>query len=332
MAAKNDKNKGASAAKALQQKNARRRRWLTFMRMMRYGVNNITRNAWLTIAATAVMTITLLVIFSAVAARTVLVDTANGIKDKVDMSIYLEKDTTDEQASEIQEKIETLESVKSVSYTSPAEGKELFAQRNKSDSDILAALNEASDELPGIIRVKIVDINDPSELKNFVENNETIKEHLDTNRPPSFDSERSGAIGEIGRWVVFAERLGIGAAVLFIAISSLIIFNTIRMAIFNRKDEIQMMKLIGADRSFIRGPFIVEAIFYGFIAAIIATVVGMAALYTSKDALLGYGVQVETVMNFVTNYAVLTLLGMIIIGAIIGVVSSLLATRHYLKI
>ena len=59
------------------------------------------------------------------------------------------------------------------------------------------------------------------------------------------------------------------------AISSLIIFNTIRMAIFNRKDEIQMMKLIGADRNFIRGPFIVEAIVYGFIAALIATWLGI---------------------------------------------------------
>ena len=62
------------------------------------------------------------------------------------------------------------------------------------------------------------------------------------------------------------------ATVVFVVISSLVVFNTIRMAIFNRKDEIEMMKLIGAERSFIRGPFIVEAIMYGFIAAIIATV------------------------------------------------------------
>lgn len=321
----------SSAAKALQQKNARRR-WLTFLRMLRYGVNNITRNAWLTIAASAIMTITLLVIFTAVAARTVLMDTANEIKDKVDMSIYLKPETTDEDARAIKDKLRTLPSVKSVEYTSPAQARVKYAEENKADPEILTALNEATNRFPGTIRVKVVDINDPSELRTVVREDELIQEHINKDIPPSFESERSNAIREIGRWVVFAERFGIGAAILFIAISSLIIFNTIRMAIFNRKDEIQMMKLIGANRSFIRGPFIVEAIFYGFIAAIVATIVGMATLYASKDGLQSYGIKVETVVDFVTSYAPLTLVGMIIIGAVIGVVSSLLATRRYLKI
>lgn len=331
MKTKTTKGNTVSAAKVLQQKNARRR-WLTFLRMLRYGVNNITRNAWLTIAASAVMTITLLVIFTAIAARTVLMDTANDIKDKVDMSIYLKTTTTNEEADEVQEKIKALPSVKSVTYTSPEEAREQYAEDNKGDADILAALNEATNEFPGTLRVKVVDINDPSELSNLVREDDAIKEQLHEDLAPSFESERSDAIREIGRWVVFAERFGAGSAILFIAISSLIVFNTIRMAIFNRKDEIQMMKLIGANRSFIRGPFIVEAIFYGFIAAIIATISGMAALYASKDGLQSYGIKVETVVNFVTSYAPFTLLGMIIIGALIGVISSFFATRRYLKI
>jgi cell division transport system permease protein len=332
MALKNKgKNRSNTAVKALQQKNARRR-WLTYMRMFRYGVNNITRNAWLTIAASAVMTITLLVIFTAVAARTVLMDTAEEIKDRVNMSVYLQTDTTDEEAAAIEDKLEQLESVKSVTYISPAEAKAQFAEDNKGDADMLSALNEATNAFPGTLRVKIVDINDPSELRNFVRDNELVQEHIHPDRAPSFESDRSNAIGSIGRWVVFAERFGIGAAILFIAISSLIIFNTIRMAIFNRKDEIQMMKLIGADRSFIRGPFIVEAVFYGLMAAIIATVVGIVVLYYSRDSLQSYGIQVETVVRFVTDYAVVTLIGMIIIGALIGVTSSLFATRRYLKI
>jgi cell division transport system permease protein len=326
------KKANAPVSKGLQQKSTRRR-WLTFMRMLRYGVNNITRNAWLTIAATAVMTITLLVIFTAVAARTVLADTVDQIKDKVDMSIYLKTETTDKQAASIQAELEKLESVKKVTYISPADAKKEFTEDNKSDDDVLAALNQVTSQfLPGTLRIKIVDINDPSELKNFVEKNETVKKHIDPDLPPSFQSDRNAAIGQIGRWVVFAERFGIGAAILFIAISSLIIFNTIRMAIFNRKDEIQMMKLIGADRSFIRGPFIVEAVFYGVIAAVIATIIGTSVLYSSKDGLQSYEIQVESVVRFVTDYALITLIGMVLIGAIIGVISSMLATRRYLKI
>lgn len=325
------KSKNNSAARALQQKNARRR-WLTFMRMLRYGVNNITRNAWLTIAASAVMTITLLVIFTAVAARTVLMDTAGEIRDRVEMSIYLKTETKESEAKAIQSEIEKLASVRSVTYISPAKARAQVAEQYKDDPEALAALNESTNQNPGTLRVKVVDINDPSELRDFTNSNKDMQALIDPNREPTFDSDRSTAASTIGRWVVFAERIGVGSAVLFIAISSLIIFNTIRMAIFNRKDEIQMMKLIGADRSFIRGPFIVEAIFYGLIAAVVATAIGMATLYYSKDALKSYGIQVETVVRFVSDYAAVTLIGMIVIGAIIGVVSSLFATRRYLKI
>lgn len=318
--------------RALTQSRQTRRKWLTFVRMCRYGVNNFSRNLWLTIAATAVMTITLLIIFVTLAARQVLVDTVATIKDRVDMSIYVKTDTTDAQAKDIQKEIEKLSSVKTVTYISPEQARKNFANENKTDSQTLDALNEATNKLPGTFRVNIVDINDPSELDRFVKTNEVYKEHADPDRPASFSGERRSAIQNIGRWVEFAERAGVVASVVFIVISSLIVFNTIRMAIFNRKEEIQMMKLIGADRSFIRGPFIVEAIVYGVIAAVIATVLGMAGLYASKDKLASYEVSVNGTVEGLTVYIGVVLVGMILVGALIGVISSLFATRKYLKI
>lgn len=324
--------KKAATPRALTQNKQTRRKWLTFVRMCRYGINNFSRNLWLTIAATAVMTITLLIIFVTLAARQVLVDTVTTIKDRVDMSIYVATGTTDEQAQDIQNEIEKLSSVRSVTYVSPDEARKNFAKENKSDSRTLDALNEATNKLPGTFRVSIKDINDPSELDKFVKNNSTYKQYADPDRPASFSGERRSAIQNIGRWVEFAERTGVIASIVFIVISSLIVFNTIRMAIFNRKEEIQMMKLIGADRSFIRGPFIVEAVVYGVIAAVIATALGVAALYASKDKLLSYEVAVSGTVENVTLYIGVVLVGMIIVGALIGVISSLLATRKYLKI
>lgn len=299
--------------------------------MCRYGVNNFSRNTWLTIAATAVMTITLLIIFMTLVARQVLVDTVDTIKDRVDMSIYVQTDTTDSQAKDIQKELEKLSSVKSVAYTSPDKAREKFANDNKSDAKTLEALGESVNKFPGTFNVKISDINDPSQLDHFVKNNETFKEHADPNRPPSFRGDRRTAIQNIGGWVQFAERAGLVASVIFIIISSLIVFNTIRMAIFNRKEEIQMMKLIGADRSFIRGPFVVEAVVYGFIAAVLATAIGIAALYAMKEPLKEW-VSINSTIEFVTVYLGVVLLCMILAGAAIGVVSSLLATRKYLKI
>jgi cell division transport system permease protein len=300
--------------------------------MCRYGVNNFSRNIWLTIAATAVMTITLLIVFMTLAARTVLIDSIDEIRDKVDMSIYVKNDIPEKDVKTIQSGIEKLSSIRSVAYVTPDDGRKEFAQSNKANAGALEALNEGTNEFPGIFRVNPVDINKIDELRNFVDKDETLKNNIDPEHPPSFAGERRSAIENIGSAVGFAEKAGLIASVIFIAISSLIVFNTIRMAIFNRKDEIQMMKLIGADRSFIRGPFVVEAVVYGFIAAVFATGLGVGALYALQGPLLTAKVAIGGVLEYVTIYIGFILLGMILLGALIGVISSLLATRRYLKI
>lgn len=319
-------------AKTFAHQKRTRRQWLTFVRMCRYGVNNFSRNTWLTIAATAVMTITLLIIFMTLSARNVLVDSLADLSKKVDMSIYIQKDTEAKDVAKIKREIEKIPSVTSVTYITPEEARADYAEQNKGDSEVLDALNEASNEFWGTYRISIEDINDTSALTNFVKTNALLKKHIDPDKAPSFAGDRRTAIQNIGRGVGFAEKVGLGASVVFIIISSLIVFNTIRMAIFNRKEEIQMMKLIGADRSFIRGPFIVEAIVYGFIAALVATGLGVMILVSSRDKLLDYGISVQPTIDAVTIYSPFVLTAMIIMGALIGVVSSLFATRKYLKL
>lgn len=319
-------------AKAFALQKRKRRQLLTFARMCRYGVNNFSRNAWLTIAATAVMTITLLVVFMTFAARNVLIDTVGVIRDSVDMSIYVLNDTTNEEVKAIESGLKSLSTVKEVDYISPEEARDNFAKANAGDAGALEALNQATNRFPGTFRVKIVDINDPSELRRFVDTNEVLKANIDPNREPSFAGDRKSAIENIGRWVGFAEKSGLIASVIFVAISSLIVFNTIRMAIFNRKDEIQMMKLIGADRSFIRGPFLVEAVVYGCIAAVIATILGLALLQAASSKLLAAGVNIDNTLFISTTYMPVVLLCMILLGGLIGVLSSLLATQRYLKL
>ena len=320
-------------AKAFAHQKRKRRQWITFLRMCRYGVNNFSRNAWLTIAATAVMTITLLVVFMTLSARSVLVDTVGQIRDKVDMSIYVKKDITSDDAKTIQTDLENLKSsVRGVTFISSEEARKDFAVSEKASSDTLNAINQSTNEFPGIFRIKPVDINKTDELRRYVETNAIVKKNIDPKHEPSFAGQRRDAIENIGRWVGFAEKGGLIASVIFMAISSLIVFNTIRMAIFNRKDEIQMMKLIGADRNFIRGPFVVEAVVYGFIAAILATAIGVAILFATKDKLIDYDVAIQGTIDFATVYIGFVLLGMIFLGALIGIISSLLATRRYLKI
>jgi len=318
-------------SKTLGKQKHMRRQWMTFLRMCRYGVNNFTRNAWLTIAATAIMTITLFVVFVSVASNAIMTNTIDQLRDKVSMSIYLKTDTTQLQADNAAQAVRELPSVMSVSVRSPEQARSAFIEDNKADIDTIEATKEATNSFPWTLSVKVVNINDTSQLADIVAHNKAVTDYVDPDHAPSFAGNRRTAIERIGHVADFARRIGIIASTVFIAISTLIIFNTIRMAIFNRREEIQMMKLIGAERSFIRGPFLVEAVVYGFFAALIATGLGFGLLLLSAPALATYEINIQPTIDLMTYYAGFVLLAMIGLGALIGIISSSLATRRYLR-
>lgn len=325
----------ATANSKLGGKQRMRRRWLTWLRMMRYGANNFTRNAWLSTAATAVMTITLLIIFMTFIARQALASTVDELRQKVDISIYLKNDIKPDEVKQVITRFEQAENVVSVRYINIEEAKATYIKQNSPSAEQLQAISElpVTPFFPSL-RVIIEDPNDTSALANLVARDVTVKNalHPDPKRAPSFSGEKKKVIETISRWTAFAERGGLVAAVIFVAISMLIIFNTIRMAIFNRREEIQMMKLIGADKNFIRGPFVVEAVMYGFIAALIATGIGYGLLYSVEKPLSSYGIAVGPTLDSFVIFAPLVLLIMISIGALIGILSSRLAVRRYLKV
>lgn len=300
--------------------------------MFKYGFDSFIRNSWLSVAATAVMTITLLIIFTTFVAQNVLNDTVSELRNKVDMSIYLKTETTDKDASTITGELKKLSSVKSVSFVSAAKAREQIIEANKTDNNVLDAIKEATNKNPATLRVVVKDINDTTQLEKFVETNKLVKANLSTDYKPSFAGERRSTIKSIGRAVDFAQKAGIGAGLLFVIISSLIIFNTIRMAIFNRREEIQMMKLIGANQSFIRGPFLVEATIYGVIAALITAGLGTWTLISVAPTLTSYQISVQPTINLIMQYGALFVLAMIILGAVIGILSSMFATFKHLKV
>lgn len=326
------KGKKKLDSKGYAQQKRHHRQWTTFMRMIRYGVNNFTRNAWLTIAATAIMTITLLVVFTSFAARNVLADTAAQVRDKIDMSVYLATNTKQADVDKITAGLEKLSSVTNVAVETPEQARANFIKENQSSADTLDAVTQATNKLPWTISIKLVDINNTDQLRHFVETDSLVKANSDPDHPPSFAGDRKAVLESITKAVDFAQKAGLVASIIFVAISTLIIFNTIRMAIFNRREEIQMMKLIGAEKSFIRGPFVVEAVVYGFFAAIIASGLGYGLLYVAAPGLIGYGINFQPTLDLFTYYAGFVVLAMILIGACIGIVSSLMATRRYLKL
>ena len=120
------------------------------------------------------------------------------------------------------------------------------------------------------------------------------------------------------------------AVIIFGSISVLIVFNTIRMAVFSRSKEIEIMKLIGATPNYIRGPFLVEASLYGFIAGVMAFCVAYSLLVSLLSNI--NGIQTAETVRFFSAHWFLVLIGTIVAGVVIGLLSSLLAMAKYLRL
>jgi cell division transport system permease protein len=303
---------------------------IQFWRIIASGFRNFLRNAWLSSAATAVMTVTLTLILVSAFLSSALNATVKGIVNKIDLSIYLNDNITPEQTQELQKRLQGLENVESVRFISKADAEEIFRRQNPGDPTLLEGLKQAEGALPASFQVKTKDQN-PQKLEQIV--------HF-TERPDvkpmvaklSYQDQRKETIDKIIRVANVLRTVGLIASSIFLVISVLIIFNTIRMAIFTRRNEIEIMRLVGATNWFIRGPFVFEGALYGIIAAGIATALGYTLLAAAGGRLAIFLGDVGSTVAFFKAYPVLVLVSELLLGVIIGTISSLLAMTRYLKL
>ncbi len=303
---------------------------LQLWRILVAGTRNFMRNAWLSTAATAVMTITLSIVILSFISNSALTSTIKGVTDKIDISIYLADGITTEQRTAFQRALLGSENVASVHYTSKEEAVADYSAKHSTDTKLLQALQVAGNALPASFQVKA---KDPKKLNEVIAitTRPEFKPLLDPTAPPNYTGQNKNTIDRIVRVSNFFKSSGLIASGVFVVISTLIIFNTIRMAIFTRKEEIEIMKLVGATKWFIRGPFIFEAILYGVIAAVIAASLSYGLLLGAGPKLSSY-IDVTSTINFFRSYPLFIIIGELAIGIFIGAFSSMLAMSRYLKL
>lgn len=308
-----------------------KRRFLTWTRVVRYGVQSFGRNIWLTIATTLVMVITLLIIFVTFIASAALSETIASQEAKMDLSYYIKYNASDDVLRNLAGKLRVADpNVTDVTISTSYQEYQKAAEDNV--EAWATAISEGGEpHLPAVIHVKLEDIDQRDKIDKFVKNDPQFKEWLDTSVTSSSDIEaRQKTIDRLGDIMAYARRAGLIAGGIFVVISVLIIFNTIRMTIFSRRSEVEMMKSIGADNYFIRGPFLIEAEMYGIIAAIIAMILGYIILIKVLPSLNQY-IEVAQTEAMVKAWWPLILLAMMAIGFLLGNVSARLALRKYLK-
>ena len=307
-------------------------KFITLERIFKSGFVNFGRNIWLAIAAMAMMAITLTILLFAIVANATFSHTISDITSHIDVSVYLKDEVTDEQRNNLISELKEVDNVQAIGYTSKDQALKNYRAQNIDNPELLAAISETDNPLPASL---VISPKDPNKL-------DTIKDYLDKpevqalqSDPTSYSGDRKAAIDKIAKATQFFRQAGIIGIIIFIIISMLIIFNTIRMTIFNRRDELVIMRLLGATPGYIRGPFIVETMLYGVVAAAVSLIVcgGLFAVASSTLQASSLGLlDIKYSSDYFSNNLWLILTAQILAGIIIGAASAAIATRRYLKL
>lgn len=304
---------------------------ITLGRIIRAGGKNFIRNAWLSIAATAVMVVAITIILTAIVLTATTKGAIKELSKNLKISIYLKEDVTEEKKDKLQKELSGNKYVAEVEYVSVEQAHARFSESFRNDPQLLAGLAlVGGNTLPASLEVSVNDLDKINEIAGIPKssNYEDIVDSVTLGKTDAKKTIDRAAAAQ--RFIISASII---AASIFGLVSVLIIFNTIRMAIFTRSEEIKIMKLIGATPNYIRGPFLVEASLYGIVAGFIATSAAYSIILSLGSKVSNQAEFTQTYNFFIQPVTMFVLLaGSVTFGVLIGVISSTLAMERYLKL
>jgi len=319
-------------------KNGRTKKLRNTSRVIKYGTINFGRNIWLSTAATLIMTLTLIVLSVTLVATVVLSETADAMRDRIDITLFFKPGTTTDVLDTVKNAALALDNVKSAETRTSEEEYANFLAENKDNTLLIETLEDPDMDMrstmistmQATLRLKVHDPDNLDSIKQLVASDINFVKNLDPNEEPTYDVNQT-EIATITKWANIAKTGGVILSAVFLVISMLVIFNTIRMAIFSRREEIYMMKLVGADRNFIRGPFLVEAQLSGIVSGLLAFGLSYLGFRFLEPRLANYGINVDTITDILdSNKIIYVILAMVVAGILIGSLSARLAVHKYM--
>ncbi|MDP3725969.1 MAG: permease-like cell division protein FtsX [bacterium] len=305
--------------------------WTNTKRIIRAGFINFWRNGFVSLASILVITITLFLIGSLVFFSAVLNFALDELKNKVDVNVYFTVSATETEVLALKQNLEALPEVKAVSYTSREQAIEEFKKRHEGDSLTLQALEELGENpLGASLNIRAQETSQYESITNFLENiNDS--EGGGTSFIDSINyHQNKAAIDRLGRVIDGAETLGIAIIIVMAVISVVIVFNTVRLAIYTSREEINVMRLVGAENRFIRGPFIIEGFLYGIFSAISSLIIFYPVTAWMGQATERFFGGINVFDYYIENFGQIFLI-IVISGIVLGMLSSYIAVRRYLS-
>lgn len=301
-------------------------------RIVTAGLRGFYRNRTVSLSSIFILTITLSIITAFFLFRAIFDFTLDQVREKVDVRVYFNTDATDQQVGEVKAKLTGLSQVKSVVYTSREQALATFKEKHAGDQLTLQALDElGTNPFGASLSVVAKDTSQYEIIASQLSSGSGLLGDAASSVDKINYYQLKDSIDKLNNIIGWTNTVGFWLSVIFVLMSCMIVYNTIRLAIFVYRDEIAVMKLVGASNMFIRGPFIVEAILY----ALVATIITLAMYYpatvwvTKKTVFFFEGMNIHK--YYMDNLPDLIIL-LLASGVVLAVISSLLAVRKYLKV
>lgn len=297
-----------------------------FSRIIHYGLKNFWRNGWLSTTTVVVMVLALTVVVGLVMFNFVTAQAIQSIQDKIDISVYFKKSISEDDILSVKGALEKLSEVKKVDYVSSDQALEIFKKNHEEDDTIVQAIDELNDNpLEASLNIKA---HRPDQYA-------TIAQYLSSpNLTPFIDnvsySKNQVVINRLGSIINNVNRGGLALTIFMAIIAGLVVFNTIRLAIYSNRDEIGIMRAVGASNSMVRGPFMVEGIISGILAAISSLLLALPIVYLASPYVKALVPDLNIFQYFYSSFFSLFVY-QVIFGALIGSFSSFIAVRRYLR-
>lgn len=297
-----------------------------FKRILKAGFLSFQRNGWLSTATILVMSLMMSVLGGLVLLGALAHTILTSLESKIDVSVFFAEQAREDEIFVIKDDLESLADVAEVTYVSKDAALETFRERHQNNALISDALTELGDNpLQASINIKARDPSNYAGISEFLLN----KDYEAVEKINYFENQL--VIERLGAVFSTVRGTGLFLALLLTFVAILVAFNTVRLAIHTMRDEIGVMRLVGATRSFVRGPFLIAGIIYGAISALITTLL-FAPLVWLVSPRLEVIVPGFTLTTYFTQNLWEFFVILLVAGMTIGTTSSLIAMRKYLKV
>jgi cell division transport system permease protein len=296
-------------------------------RIIQSGFIGFWRNSFVSLSSMLIMIVTIFVVGSLNFVSVLLSETLENVRARVDINVYLQPEAAEEDVFAFQESLERLDAVEFVEYKSQAEALTEFRASQPEFNEAFDILDE--NPLRASLNILATETSNYEEIQNFIESDASIGSDGESIVAYSNFNNNRLVIERLTSIIETTRRVGVYTTSALIVLSILITFNTIRLAIYTSREEISVMRLVGASNTYIRGPFVVSGIIGGtFAGAIVLMAFYPLTLWLGPGAEALFG-SVNIFDHYINNFFELSLI-FIGTGIALGALSSFLAVRRYL--